>query len=443
MDYEAGDAMFKNRKLLCFFVVLLVMVQGFPFTLSASVLPENKLYAKGAVLMDANSGRVLYAKGADDKMPMASTTKIMTCIIALERGNPEDVVTVSSYAASMPRVKLFMKAGEQYYLKDLLYSMMLESHNDSAVAVAEHIAGNTEAFAKLMNEYADKIGCKDTFFITPNGLDAEVIVSEDGKEITRAHETTAKELAKIMSYCITGSEKRNEFLSITQTRAYEFSNLCKMEGQYAPGTRTFKLQNKNALFDLMEGALSGKTGYTAKAGYCYVGALSSEGRVYVISLLACGWPNQKGKKWMDAKRLFEYGMSDFHEKSVKEALDRSLDDVLEEIYVKDGQTEVLGEKCYVDVSLDEQKVSDISEQKILMKDDEDIRVIFTKEESLNAPVAKGQTVGEISLLADGVVLYKLKLCTKEEILKIDYAYCLKKVMKYYCMKERTEKLQKS
>ena len=103
--------------------------------------PQN-LYAKSAVLIDGDSGRVLYAKDADNAMPMASTTKIMTCILALEHGKPEDIVTVSEYAASMPEVSLGMRTGEQFYLEDLLYSLMLESHNDTAVAIAEHITGS-------------------------------------------------------------------------------------------------------------------------------------------------------------------------------------------------------------------------------------------------------------------------------------------------------------
>ena len=98
---------------------------------------------------------------------MASTTKIMTCIIALENGNMEDVVTVSSYAAGMPDVQLNIRAGEQYYLKDLMYSLMLESHNDSAVAIAEHIGGTVEGFATMMNDKARALGCYDTNFITP------------------------------------------------------------------------------------------------------------------------------------------------------------------------------------------------------------------------------------------------------------------------------------
>ena len=171
----------------------------------ASVAPsEGELYAKSAVLMDAESGRVLYAKNGMEQMPMASTTKIMTLLVTLENANLDDVVTVSKYASSMPDVQLNIREGEQYYLKDLVYSLILESHNDSAVAIAEHVAGSIEEFAALMNCKAMEIGCKDSCFITPNGLDATATsIRADGVEKDIVHSTTASDLASIMSYCIT------------------------------------------------------------------------------------------------------------------------------------------------------------------------------------------------------------------------------------------------
>ncbi len=126
--------------------------------------------------MDADSGRVLYGKEEETVLPMASTTKIMTCILALENGSLTDEVEASSHAASQPQVHLGMNKGDRFCLEDLLYSLMLESHNDSAVAIAEHIGGSVEGFAELMNEKAGEIGCTDTHFITPNGLDAVEVV---------------------------------------------------------------------------------------------------------------------------------------------------------------------------------------------------------------------------------------------------------------------------
>ncbi len=134
---------------------------------------ELNLYAQSAVLMDASTGRVLYGKNENLARPMASTTKIMTCILALESGNLSDTVTASQNAASQPKVHLGVYKGETFLLKDLLYSLMLESHNDAAMMIAEHIGGSQEGFARLMNQKARDLGCEDTYFITPNGLDAK------------------------------------------------------------------------------------------------------------------------------------------------------------------------------------------------------------------------------------------------------------------------------
>ena len=152
--------------------------------------PFFSLHAQSAVLMDAETGRILYEKDGETRRPMASTTKIMTCILALEHMKSEqEIVTASAEAASQPKVRLGVREGQQFYLRDLLYSLMLESHNDTAAAIAEHVAGTREAFADMMNQKARDIGCRDTFFITPNGLDAE------DPDTGRLHSTTAAELA--------------------------------------------------------------------------------------------------------------------------------------------------------------------------------------------------------------------------------------------------------
>ena len=125
---------------------------------------ELDLYARSAVLMDAASGRILVEKDGNKILPMASTTKIMTCILVLEQGGEDDVYPVSSYAAQMPKVKLGAVAREEYYGRDLLYSLMLESHNDAAVILAEGIGGSVEQFAEMMNKKAEEIGCENTHY---------------------------------------------------------------------------------------------------------------------------------------------------------------------------------------------------------------------------------------------------------------------------------------
>lgn len=169
---------------------VLIICQIFP----VKAADGENLYALSAVLMDGENGRVLYGKEAYKGRPNASTTKVMTCILALELAKGDDYVQVSGNAASQPQTRLGMREGQQFYLEDLLYSLMLKSHNDSAVAIAEHIGGSVEGFAEKMNEKAKELGCKDTHFVTPNGLDGE---DEGG-----IHHTTARDLALIMAYAI-------------------------------------------------------------------------------------------------------------------------------------------------------------------------------------------------------------------------------------------------
>ena len=157
--------------------------------------------------------------------------------------------------------------------------------------MAEGVAGSVEKFAEKMNAKAAEIGCKDTHFITPNGLDA--------KDAEGVHSTTAKDLAKIMRYCIMISTEKETFLEVTRAKEYQFQDTEKK--------RSFSCHNHNAFLDMMDGALSGKTGFTADAGYCYVGSLRRDKRTFIVALLACGWPNNKGYKWKDTRKLMEYG----------------------------------------------------------------------------------------------------------------------------------------
>lgn len=389
-----------------------------------------KLYAKAAVLMDADSGRILYEKDAHQVLPMASTTKIMTCILALEYSNTEDYAIASSYAASMPKVKLNVKAGEYYKLKDLLYSLMLESHNDSAVVIAEHIAGSTEAFADMMNQKARDIGCFDTFFITPNGLDATA-TTKDGD--VKVHSTTAADLAKIMSYCITDSPKKEEFLAITRTSSYSFESYQEKEGTFAATGRTFSCNNHNAFLNMMEGALCGKTGFTANAGYCYVGALRRDNSTYVVALLACGWPNHKTYKWSDTKALMTYGLENFEYHKISEAYYD--ENQLKPIRVRNGQVnepkKPLGSAAYTNVTINRTNAPD--SEGLLLKKDEQIQIDFQIEDTLTAPVSPGTQVGTIQYLVDGEV-YKVEyIFATDDVPAIDFPWCFRQILLRYCI----------
>ncbi len=394
--------------------------------IDSTVQPSLTLYAKSAVLMDAESGRILYEKNGFEILPMASTTKIMTCILALENGNLDDYAEASSYASSMPKVHLGVRSGECFRLEDLLYSLMLESHNDSAVVIAEHIAGSTGEFADMMNRKAKEIGCENTFFITPNGLDA-VSTSAGGQ--THIHSTTAADLARIMSYCIISSPKKEEFLTITHTSSHSFTGFQKSGENYVSDGRSFTCNNHNAFLSMMEGALSGKTGFTANAGYCYVGSLRQEDRTFVVALLACGWPNNKSYKWSDTKKLMSYGLENYTTHTLQEALLSSSE--LTPIPVYDGASDILNaplsEIPYIE--RDEAFVN----KKILLKQGEHFQVQFEYEKTLTAPVKSGQQIGEIRYYLDDTLYYRESIHVPDPVDAITLPYCIRQSIRHFLL----------
>ena len=386
-------------------VSFLVLLCG--ITASAEGEPEQ-LYARSAVLMDADSGRVLFEKDGYKKYPMASTTKIMTCILALEEGDMNDIVTASANAVKQPKVHLGARKGEKFRFGDLLYSLMLESHNDSAVMIAEHLEGTTEKFAEKMNQKAIELGCKDTYFITPNGLDA---ADEQG-----VHSTTAADLATIMSYCIQKSEKSEVFREITGTKNYQFSNV--------DGTENYSCVNHNAFLNMMEGAFSGKTGFTGEAGYCYVGALKRDDRTFVVALLGCGWPNNRTYKWSDAKRLMQYGLENYTYRTINTEIS------LPYVKVKNGipGNGKLWDKAKLKLTIDKEERL---REPVLLKEGEEIHVQTDCEVSMQAPVEIGDEVGEISFYVDGELLNKYKIISAERVDKRTLRWCVLQLIEEY------------
>ena len=360
-------------------------------------ITASRLYARSAVLMDADSGRILFAKNGQEQRAMASTTKIMTCILALENGDLSDEVAVSTEAASQPAVRLGMREGQRFYLKDLLYSLMLESHNDSAVAVAEHIGGSVEGFASMMNKKAMELGCGDTYFITPNGLDAE--------DKTGVHHTTAEDLARIMKYCIMDSEKRDAFLEITRTESYTFSD-CEGNGSYS-------CINHNSFLHMMEGALSGKTGFTAEAGYCYVGALRQDDRTFIVALLACGWPNNKGYKWSDTRKLMEYALENYHYREIGAEPEQI------SLKVENGASDGFPSAAPARLEM----AAESAPFRVLLKSGEDVTVEYDVPESVAAPVEEGETLGKIVYSLDGETLREYPVTAAESVRERDFSIC--------------------
>lgn len=383
----------------------------------SAVLPlkDNDLYALSACLMDADSGRVLYGKNVDEVRAMASTTKIMTLIIALEYGNAEDTVTISPYAASMPDVQLNVRAGEQYRLGDLCYAMMLESYNDIAAAIAEHIGmayadidiNDTEkrsiddsrkcvsAFAGLMNDKARELGCENTYFITPNGLDAE---DENGK-----HSTTARELALIAAYAV----KKDDFNVITGTKQYSF---CEINGK-----RNCNVYNKDAFLNQMSGAFGIKTGFTGNAGYCFVGALKSDGRTFISVVLGSGWPSARTYKWKDTRKLMEYGINNFFEQKIFTTVEE-----YKSVEVTDGIGDSVGTRIEGELSM-------------LISSSDEVKVVYELEDSVKAPVYEDDKLGKAIVYVNGERVAIFPITASGDVRQVGFNWFLKELMKAFCL----------
>lgn len=350
------------------FCTLFILIQN-PAAAAETGQQEEKeklsLNARAAVLMDADSGRILYGKNETMVFPMASTTKIMTLIVALEHNEPDQIVMASAGASAMPEVRLGVHEGERYRMEDLYYAMMLESFNDAAMMIAEGTVGSVENFAELMNEKAISLGCTQTYFITPNGLDA---ADEKG-----VHSSTAEDMAKIMRYAI----DNEDFLKITQTADYSFTD-CDRK-------RSFEVHNKNVLLTMMDGVLSGKTGYTADAGYCYVCAVKKDDRTFIAALLGSGWPPHKGYKWSDVQTLLDYGDKNYRYQTI---------DISKG--VPDRQVHVMnGEQDFATVRAKQ------TNYRFLLSSEDKVHVESVLPGQLEAPVEAGQSVGSIRIFVNG------------------------------------------
>lgn len=380
--------------------VTLVMTGSMPAAVSYGEEegPEElELYASAAALMDAENGRILYEKNGQEKKANASTTKIMTCILALELGDLDAVVTFSANAAAQPDVQMNACEGEQYYLKDLLYALMLESYNDVAVAIAESIGGSVEGFADLMNEKAEEIGAFDTHFVTPNGLDAE------------GHYTTACDLAKIARYAI----QNPDFLEIIQKSAHSFTELN--------GKRSVSVVNRDAFLTSYDGAIGIKTGFTGNAGYCFVGAVKRDGKTFISVVLASGWPPHKTYKWADTRLLMDYGMNRYSERTILDS-----DFTLPEIRVENG---IEAASVSVDMEPDVQL-------SLLMREDETVRYEVHLPDVLEAPVVKGDIAGSLDVYIDDELYRSEVLYIGEDVHEINYRYVFLQVIRAYFLFEK-------
>lgn len=235
------------------------------------------LSGKRAVIMDMDSGKVIYSKNAKTKCHNASTTKLMTAIVAVEKNKSlKKKIRISSNANSVTGVRLGMSTGDRYYLRDLLHAMLLPSANDCAIAVAEGTSGSVDKFMKEVNKKAKKIGCKNTHFGTPNGLRS-----------SKKHYTTAYDLALIMRYAYNNDTIRK----ILSKKQYSFKSI---------GGRYHSVTSTNHLLGSKDYYCVGKTGSGWTAKYCFAGVYTYKGHSYVIVTLGSAGD---GERFQDARKM--------------------------------------------------------------------------------------------------------------------------------------------
>lgn len=340
----------------------------------AGTQPEPDIQARAAIVMDVASGRVLYGRDIHARLPQASTTKITTAILALEKGNLQDQVRVSRAAVETGGSSIWLEEGEVHTLEDLLYALMLNSANDAAVAIAEHIAGSEEAFISMMNTKAREIGATDTHYANPHGL------PDPG------HYSSACDLALLTRSAL----QIPAFREVVQTR----ERVVPWEGHEWPRL----LQNKNGFLfgpQSYPGAIGVKTGYTEEAGRCLVAAASRDGWELVAVVLNS--PDIYG----EAARLLDYAFAAFRPVRLV-----SRGEVVARVQVKQGYQDyapvVTGEGVAFPLPVSE-----------------DVRVERQVKvpPEIKAPVSEGMRVGALVVSLDGEAVAEVPLTTDREVLR--------------------------
>lgn len=351
--------------------ILLILI-----LLNISTLNSYAISAQSAVLIDSNSGRVVYEDNAYTKLPMASTTKIMTGLLSCESGRLKDIVKVSPFASGTEGSSLWLKVGERQTLENLTYGLMLKSGNDAAVAIAEHLGGNVDAFALLMNKKAREIGALNTSFKNPHGLDDE------------NHYTTAFDLALITREAM----KNKKFREIVSTKTYSIP----MEGEAWDRA----LKNHNKLLWNYEGCNGVKTGFTKRCGRCLVSSAEKNGQELICVTLNA--PDD----WKDHKYLLDYGFENYKTKTIIE------------------KGEKAGSFTYDKKNDRKVKLVCNEDYKIALKDTDTIRTeTIYKEISLSAK--KGTPAGCINIYCNEEKIGSVEIVTAETIKKLTLIQKLK------------------
>lgn len=339
--------------------------------------------AKGAVLIESRTGKVLYAKNAHTKLPMASTTKIMTALLAIENGKLNDIIETDASAYGIEGSSIYLDYEERISLKDLLYGLMLSSGNDAAVAIAVHIGKGTNKFAEMMNARAKSIGALNTNFVTPNGLHDE------------NHYTTAYDLARITAAAM----KNPLFREIVSTQYYRTETGAK--------PRTFK--NKNKILWEYDGGSGVKTGYTRIAGKCLAFSAERNGMEVIGVVLNC--PGM----FDDAKAMMNYAFENYETVTMVKA-----GSMIAGAEVAGGEKNILELKAGEDIIVPVRKGECASYR---------TRVIL--KEGLHAPIAEGTELGFVEVLDEGALLCKCPLLSAKDMPGAGIRFYFDKLMKCF------------
>ncbi len=361
------------KKISAIILIFAIFTSLSSLFVSANDVSIGNISANSACLIEAESGRVLYSKNPSKRMPMASTTKVMTAIIALESGiSLNTQIKVPKEAAGIEGSSVYLKQGESVTFEMLLYALMLSSANDAAVAIAYTVSASVEKFVDLMNKKAQSLGLANTNFTNPHGLYDE------------NHYTTAEELAKIMAYAM----KNPEFVKITSSVSKAFPR--------DDGT-SFLLSNHNRLLKTYDGVIGGKTGFTKKSGRCLVTCAERDGlRLIAVTLNA---PND----WNDHANLYDFAFSSYERVCFN----------AEELKIP----VISGTKSEILAS------SDVFSM-VLPKERGEISIKINAPSFVFAEVSKGEKVGQIIYSLNGKIIAASPLYCSEDVAKIKYKFNL-------------------
>ena len=379
----------KSRKIFSLIIFAIILCSTFSYTLAVTLAEktnelEKNLSSEAVLLMEASTGKVVYEKNGYEKKYPASTTKIMTAILAIEHCNLNETATASEFAInSVPSgySTANIQIGETLSVKDLLYALMLQSANESAVILAEHVSGSQEAFANLMNEKAKELGCKNTHFINPNGIHNE------------NHYTTAYDLALIAQYAM----KNQTFRDIVKTTSFTLPATTS----YPSESRTYANTNNLIIYDARNRpdnyyykyATGIKTGYTSAAKNCLVASAEKNGIEYISVVLGASITYEStgsvSHRYVDTISLFDYAFDNFSFRKLKSA-----NNLIKTIKIENGKKD--------ENSLDLLIASDVNSLVSLDNKSTQIDPDITLKEGLSAPITKGDIVGTISYKVEGI-----------------------------------------